>query len=114
MINKLMQDQGSGGGKGDLIEFNSHTKKAYLCWDVSGGSSTPRIRLYGSIFPSIVNPDESTTLVTDFLEIFSITGVATGTSGQTLISHIYPKMFTRVTANSGNSRIRVWLAYDGD
>lgn len=112
MINKLMQDEYSGG-KSALFDFDADTKTAYLCWDVSGGSSenTPRIRLYGSIFPSIVNPGQTTPA--DFLLMVDDT-TATGNTGMAVIPHIYPKMFSRVTSNSGNSRVRIWIAYDGD
>ena len=108
-----MQDV-DGAGKGEVFEFNCNQKEAYLCWDASGGSSTPRIRLYGSIFPSIINPTESTATIADWEELFSVASVPVDSSGQTLISHIYPKMWVRITANSGSSRVRVWVAYDGE
>ena len=110
MINKLMQDT-TGQGKSALFDFDADTKTAYLCWDVSGGTSTARIRLYGSIFPSIVNLGQTTPA--DFLLMVD-ESTATGNSGMAVIPHIYPKMFSRVTQNTGSSRIRIWIAYDGD
>jgi len=110
MINKLMQDT-TGQGKSALFDFDADTKTAYLCWDVSGGGSTPKIKLYGSIFPSIVNLGQTTPA--DFLLMVDET-VSTNTAGMVVIPHIYPKMFSRITSNTGNDRVRIWIAYDGD
>jgi hypothetical protein len=120
MITKLMQDTTDTNRKAGVEEFNFRGKEGRICWDASGGSTSARLTIYGRI-PSptgdnIVNPTGDTADVNVWHEIYrsGSTTIASGSSGQVEITHLYPEMWSRVQGNSGGIRIRVWLAYDGE
>lgn len=99
------------------IVCNLATDDMLICYDLTGGTSSPtiEIHIYGRM------PDASATLAvgdtttfdaTEWVELYSVTGLNTGDNGAIRLSHSFPNIACYITGNARAATIRVWAAYN--